>query len=184
MEWRSGSRGSEAVKHVHGCSLFSLTLPYFTEILATLNTITIAKRPPYTIFGSNCSQQRWTRTGGRAATGRFTYLQNAHLLTGNTCCYGYKYMQHIYATRDDFTSRVTSPVMCPLQRIGIWRFEAAIRTIIIINIYRQQPVVFVWLCKVCVYCLVTCYLKLSSFCRFPAKQHRRAINKLTWIIMS
>jgi len=145
MEWRSGRRGSEAVKHVHGCSLFSLTLPYFTEILATLNTITIAKRPPYTIFGSNCSQQRWTRTGGRAATGRFTYLQNAHLLTGNTCCYGYKYMQYVY---------------------------------------RQQPVVFVWLCKVCVYCLVTCYLKLSSFCRFPAKQHRRAINKLTWIIMS
>jgi len=41
-----------------------------------------------------------------------------------------------FFSRNDFTSRVTSPVMCPLQRIGIWhgiwRFEAEIRTIIII----------------------------------------------------
>jgi len=39
-----------------------------------------------------------------------------------------------FFSRDDFTSRVASPVMCPLQRIGIWRFEAAIRTIIIITV--------------------------------------------------
>jgi len=39
-----------------------------------------------------------------------------------------------FFSRDDFTSRVTSPVMCPVQRIGIWRFEAAIRTIIIISL--------------------------------------------------
>ena len=44
----------------------------------------------------------------------------------------YDYSVMFFFSRDDFTSRVTSPVMCPLQRIGIWRFEAAIRTIIII----------------------------------------------------
>jgi len=46
----------------------------------------------------------------------------------------YDYSVMFFFSRDYFTSRVTSPVMCPLQRIGIWRFEAAIRTIIIIII--------------------------------------------------
>jgi len=45
----------------------------------------------------------------------------------------YDYSVMFFFSRVDFTSRVTSPVMCPLQRIGIWRFEAAIRTIIIIK---------------------------------------------------
>jgi len=39
-----------------------------------------------------------------------------------------------FFSRDDFTSHVTSPVMCPLQQIGIWHFEAAIRTVIIITV--------------------------------------------------
>ena len=41
-----------------------------------------------------------------------------------------------YFSRDDFTSCVSSSEMCPLQRIGIWHFEAAIRTIIIITTGR------------------------------------------------
>jgi len=44
----------------------------------------------------------------------------------------YDYSVMFFFSRVDFTSRVTSPVMCPLQRIGIWRFEAAVRTVIII----------------------------------------------------
>jgi len=43
----------------------------------------------------------------------------------------YDYSVMSYFTGDLFTLRLSPSVICPLQRIGIWRFEAAIGTIII-----------------------------------------------------
>jgi len=57
----------------------------------------------------------------------------------NNMLKAYDYSVMFYFSRDDFTSRVSSSVMCPLQRIGIWRFEAAIRTIIIIITAGRFP---------------------------------------------
>ena len=45
----------------------------------------------------------------------------------------YDYSAMFYFSSDVFTLRVSSSVIWPLQRIGIWRFEAAIGTIIIIT---------------------------------------------------
>jgi len=66
----------------------------------------------------------------------FNILQIAYMKMDrkpkNIMLKAYDYSVMFFFTKNDFTSRVTSPVMCRLQRIGIWRFEAAIRTIIII----------------------------------------------------
>jgi len=46
--------------------------------------------------------------------------------------YDFKYSVMFYFSSDVFILCVSSSVICSLQRIGIWRFEAAIGTIIII----------------------------------------------------
>jgi len=50
----------------------------------------------------------------------------------------YDYSVMFYFSSDVFTLRVSSSVICPLQWIGIWSFEAAIITIIIIVLQWRE----------------------------------------------
>jgi len=56
----------------------------------------------------------------------------------NTMLKAYDYSVMFYFSSDVFTLRVSSSMICPLQRIGIWRFKAAIGTIIIIIVYDTK----------------------------------------------
>jgi len=49
-------------------------------------------------------------------------------------------LSDVLLSQETILPRVSSSVMCQLQRIGIWRFDADIRTIIIIIIGAILPV--------------------------------------------